>query len=133
MSSFTSELMVSPMMDGKFWKLLRPFSYRIGSRYSNQIIKVPIGTLTDFASIPPIFWFLPSWAKFSKASVLHDLLYREQKIMGEAISRKEADDIFLEAMLIDFSCHKVGGFVAYLEYTAVRVFALKAWRNYEQG
>ncbi len=119
------------MPDGEFWKVLRSFTYRIGSRYSNQYIKVRAGELTDFASIPK--WlrpFLPSWAKYNKSSVLHDQMYREQKIMGEPISRKMADDTWLGAMLIEFRIHKLGGFIAYLEYTVIRIVGWKAWNNY---
>jgi hypothetical protein len=133
MSSFTSDLRVAPTNDGKFWIVTRPFSYRIGSKYSNQVIRVRSGTLTDFASIPKIIrLFLPEWAKFNKAPVIHDVLYREQMIMGESISRKQADDVFLEAMLISFESHRIGGFIAYLEYIGVRLFARRAWINYKR-
>lgn len=47
--------------------------------------------------------------------------------MGEPITRKKADDVFLEAMLIDFRHHKSGKFIAYLEYWGVRRFAWLAW------
>jgi hypothetical protein len=125
--------MVTPTNDGKFWIVTRPFTYRIGSKFSNQIIRVKRGTLTDFASIPKLIrLFMPEWAKFNKAPVLHDVLYREQMIMSESISRKRADDVFLEAMLISFSPHKIGGFIAYLEYIGVRLFARRAWENYKR-
>ena len=130
MSSFTSELWVSPLPDGRRWKLLRSFSYHVGSRNSRQVIKVPKGRETDFASIPKIFLpLLPFWAKYSKPSPIHDELYRVKAIMGKPITRKKADRVFLEAMLTDFKSHKQGKAVAYLEYWAVRLFGWLSWHK----
>jgi len=118
------------MPDGKNWELTRAFTYRIGSQYSNQYIRVPQGFVTDFASIPKLLTLLlPDWAKFNKSPVLHDYLYRTKKIMGESITRKQADDIFLEAMMVAWNDLPERFFVANLEYWAVRVFAFLAWRN----
>lgn len=115
------------MPDGKHWRLERPFIYRLGSRYSRTYIKVPRHFITDFATIPKFLWFLPCWAKFNKAPILHDYLYRTKHIMAEKITRKQADDVFLEAILIDFRLHGIlGKVMAYLEYTAVRIFGV--WR-----
>ena len=131
MSSFTSPLIVSPMPDGKYFKLMRRFTYRIGKRYSRQMISVPAGFPTDFASIPKfLLWLLPWWAKINKPSIIHDWLYLVKKIMGKPITRKQADDTWLEAMLLDFRLHRSGKFVAYLCYYAVRAFAWLAWRQH---
>jgi len=91
---------------------------------------VPRYFLTDWASIPKLLTlFLPDWAKFNKSPVLHDWLYSTKMIMGEAITRKQADDIFLEAMMICWQDFPKRNIVAYLEYYAVRIFAFLAWRN----
>lgn len=128
MSSFTSPLTVSLLPDGRRWKLARSFTYRIGSVYSRRFIHVARGFVTDFASIPKfLFWLLPWWAKFNKPSVLHDWLYMVKVIMGEPITREEADDTWLEAMYIDFRHHVSGRVVALIEYWAVRVFGGFAW------
>lgn len=130
MSSFSSPLIVSPMPDGKYWKIIRRFTYRIGKRYSRRMISVRAGFPTDFASVPRIIWWLlPWWAKYNKASVLHDWLYLTKQIMKKPITRKEADQVWLEAMLIDFRNHKHGKFVAYLEYFAVRAFGFQSWKK----
>ena len=129
MSSFTSPLIVSPMTDGKRWKIMRPFTYHIGSQHSRYYIKVPQGFYMDFASIPKFLFFLPYWAKYNKAPVLHDYLYQTKKIRGENIGRKQADDIFLEAMLTEWRHRKLRGLLAWLEYLAVRLFGWLAWRN----
>ena len=91
---------------------------------------MPREFVTDWASIPKfIFWLLLYWAKFNKASVLHDWLYETRQIMGDWITRKEADNVWLEAMLIDFRQHRFGKLVALLEYKAVRLFAFLAWKK----
>lgn len=128
MSSFTTPLIVSPMSNGHDWKLLSPFTYHIGTKFSREYIKIPRGFITDFASIPRFFWFLPDWATYNKGPIPHDFLYKYKKLNGKPITRKRADDIFLEAMLVDFRNHKCGKIVAYIEYYAVRLFAWFAWR-----
>ena len=125
MSSFTTDIAVW-LKDGRRWCLVFPFTYHQGSKRSNRVIKVPAGFDTDFASIPKFLWFLPYWAKFSKASVLHDYLYRTQDR-----SRKEADLIFLEAMLVAWRKHKLGNILAQIEYQAVRIFGWAAWKGKE--
>ena len=129
MSSFTTPLIVSPMPNGKDWKLIRKFRYHIGSQFSRHIISVPKDFVTDFASIPRIFWFLPDWATYNKSAPLHDWLYAVKHIMGKPITRKEADKIFYKAMLTSFRHHKSGKLVAYLEYYAVRIFGWVAWHS----
>jgi len=123
MSSFTTDVAVW-LNGGKRWSLVFPFTYHIGSKRSNKIISVPIGFTTDFASIPKFLWFLPYWAKFSKASVLHDWSYQKQDR-----TRKEADDIFLEAMLVSWHNHRRGKLLAHIEYWAVRLFGWVAWER----
>ena len=119
MSSFTSALIVSPMPDGRRWKLFKSFKYRVGSRYSKNAIIVPAGFVTDFASIPWIFWsWLPSWGKHGKAAVIHDRLYQTHEV-----SRGMADLIFYEAMLVS----KTKKWKAKLMYFAVRIFG---WSSY---
>ncbi len=133
MSSFTTPLIVSPQPNGRDWKLFRSFTYHIGTKYSQEYIRVPAGFITDFATIPKLFlWWLPYWAKYNKAAPLHDQLYEIGEIMGRSITRKEADDIFYEAMFVDFRHHKFGKVVAFLEYIVVRLFAFWAWKHHNK-
>lgn len=127
MSSFTTPLVVSPMPDGRRWRLVFPFRYHVGSRYSCEVIAIPANFLTDFASIPRFLWFLPLWAKYSKSPVVHDWLYQSKKITGKPITRKRADEIFMEAMFIDWRDHKSRLVLAWVEYYAVRIFGWMAW------
>ncbi len=121
MSSFTTPLVVSPMPDGRKWRLVKPFVYHVGSEHSRDIIKVKAGFITDFASIPWIFWsWLPSWGKYGKAAVLHDHCYQTQ-----CKTRKEADDIFLEAMIVSGTKK----WKAKLMHKGVRWFGWLAYRR----
>ena len=125
MSSFMSPLVVSPLPDGKNWELQRSFSYHVDSRYSTVKVTVPRYFITDFASIPKFLWWLPYWAKFNKAAVLHDYLYTTRF----RPTRREADRIFYEAMLISFQSFPLGKLIARLEYTAVRLAGGLAWHR----
>ncbi|MDD5353264.1 MAG: DUF1353 domain-containing protein [Candidatus Omnitrophica bacterium] len=129
MSSFTSELIVKPCVNGKDWILKRPFTYHVKSKFSRTYISVPKGFITDFASIPSIFFFLPKWAKFNKCPVLHDYLYQQGTIQDKDITRKQADDIFYEAMLVEFRDKRFGKLIANLEYYTVRLVAGFAWHK----
>ncbi len=130
MSSFTTPLILSPQPNGRDWKLFRSFTYHIGTKYSREKIMVPAGFITDFATIPKLFlWWLPYWAKYNKAPVIHDQLYKTKQIMGKPITQKRADDIFLEAMLVEWRHHKSRHLVAYLEYVVVRLFGGLYWNK----
>jgi len=129
MSAFTTPLIVSPCSNGRDWLLKKSFTYHIGSKFSRHYVRVPKGFKTDFASVPRIFFFLPDWATYSKAPVLHDWLFRSKQITGKPITRKRADDIFLEAMLVDWRNHRSRYFVAHMEYWAVRIAGWLAWRG----
>ena len=150
MSSFTSELWVTPLRGMRNWKLLRRFTYHIGSKHSRHYISVPKGFITDFASVPkltsPLFTLIGlglyllgfdtlgviilliicalswfrEWGKHGKAAVIHDRLYQTHEV-----TRRMADLIFYEAMLI-------GGtkkWKAKLMYFGVRIFGFLAWRK----
>jgi len=130
MSSFTTPLIVTPMPDGRRWKLHRSFEYHVDSRCSNYIIRVPAGFITDFASVPWLFWMvIPSWGKYGKAAVIHDYLYQHHQLHyiteGITITRKEADSIFYGAMLVSGT----KSWKAQLMYLAVRWFGFFAWKN----
>jgi len=63
--------------------------------------EVPSGFLTDYASIPSIFWNIPGFdpegpAKFP--AVLHDYLYSIRGFGPYFKSRPKCDALFLEAM-----------------------------------
>ena len=119
MSSFTSALIVTPIQDGRRWKLVKSFSYHVGSQHSRFVIKVPRGFVTDFASVPQFLWgWLPSWGKYGKAAILHDYIYQTH-----LTERSIADSIFYEAMLISGTRL----LRAKLMYYGVRLFGWLVW------
>ena len=121
MSRFTEVLVVSPLADGRTWVTRREFGYDIGEEGSGNSIDVPVGFMTDFASVPRALWMiLPRWGKYGNAAVIHDYCYWKQ-----SGSRKESDRIFHEAMEV----LKVGTFTISLMYYAVRLFGCWAWQG----
>lgn len=110
MSSFTTDLILCPLPDGRRFELREEFDYEVGALGSGRIIRVPKGFVTDFASIPQLFWnILPPWGVYGKACIVHDYLYQGGVIMeayptlpGVVIhrdpTREEADNILREAM-----------------------------------
>lgn len=97
MSSFTDRLIVEKVSARK-WKLHTPFSYHVGSEQSEEIITVPKGHETDFASVPRAFWWLfPPDGKWTAAAIIHDYLCDTKGLDG-IYSSEEAHKIFLEAM-----------------------------------
>lgn len=92
----------------------------------NRIFIVPKGFKTDFASIPRIFWaIITPLGKHTLPAVLHDFLYTEGYKMG--ISRKEADKIFYNAMIVSF----VNRFTANIMWACVRLFAKNHYKDKE--
>ena len=120
MSSFTKPLIVK-YLDGHWWELVEGFEYQD----EDNIIKVPQGFLTDFASIPRIFWSIvgsPS-GKYGKAAVIHDWLYATH-----TTTRRKADKIFREAMKV----LKVKWWKRRLIWIAIRAFGRKAWNKHKK-
>lgn len=124
MSRFTQPLLVSPMDDGNTWVLMRDFGYEVGVEASADVIDVPIGFMTDFASVPWFLqWWLPKWGKYGNAAVIHDWLYWSQ-----SRTKKASDLILLEAMTV----MEVGIIRKHVIFYGVRACGCWAWyRNKE--
>lgn len=119
MSSFTSDLLVTPSPDGVTWRLEQPLTYHVGAPRSDTVVTVPTGFVTDFATVPRVFWWLiPRWGKHGNAAVLHDFLYH-----SKLYTRATSDAIFLEALEV----LGVSWFTRSVMYVAVRVFGGWAW------
>jgi len=84
---------LKPFADNREWVLMRDLNYRIGD--SALVVVVPKGFVTDFASIPEVFWSadLSPNGKYSKAAIVHDYLYWTQ-----GCTREQADNILDIAM-----------------------------------
>lgn len=93
------------------WQVISPLVY---TSDDGDIYIVPAGMITDLASIPKLLRPAIDRNGLSRpAAVLHDYLY----LIG-SLSRKQADELFLEALL---SCG-VSSFVAKGMYWSVRAF-----------
>ena len=107
--------------DGLVWKLHEPLVYLTKA---GRTIIVPVGFVTDLASIPRGLWnLLPKSGAYNEAGVVHDYLYR---ING--VTRKEADEVFLQAM----EELGVGRVRRTLMWSAVRMFAGRKWKQYRE-
>jgi len=109
MESFTAPLDIrydaqaSKILGADHWRVITPFRYYLGEKYSEQWVTVPAGYLTDGASVPQLLWnLIPPWGSYGQAAVLHDLLceYLVIVVAGELVSitRKRCDEIFYESM-----------------------------------
>jgi hypothetical protein len=112
--------------NGRWITLSREYEVGVGPHH----IIVPAGTMTDFASIPRLFWRLcPPWGLYSRAAIVHDYLYTEHaykcpdtgRLIG--VDRRAADRIFLKLMLYS----GVAPLLAKCLYAAVRLFGARAW------
>lgn len=122
-------------IDGGAWKLVRPFGYCANDATE---IRVPAGFVTDFASIPRVFWNLfPPTGRYGKAAVIHDWLYSHRVVDdmitpallqhgSRCVDRAEADRMFREAMRV----LGVSAPTVWTLYTGVRLGGWKPWRAY---
>jgi len=133
MSSFLTPLVVSPMPDGRRWKLFYPFTFVWRSGGLNIRIDVPKGFVTDFASSPFFVWtFIPPWGRYGKSAIIHDFLYQNKLTQPRNIwerifsrERKDADRIFLDGMRV----LGVPKWKRKLMYWGVRASGWLAWRR----
>ncbi len=125
MSSFTKPLIVKEVMGSEnTWELFSEFEYHVGEEGSKDIILVPAGFKTDFASIPRLFWnILHPAGPHRGAAVIHDYLYNQRHVHKR--TRKECDKIFLEAM----EALGVSWIKRHTMYRAVRSFGWAAWNK----
>jgi hypothetical protein len=127
MSAFADPLAVQILdgeRDGRVTaQLLQGFSYRPSGRPGAEVIQVPAGFVTDFASVPWGFWNLePPLGDGARAAVVHDYLYATRGLEGR-YSRAQADGIFREALkALGVPAWKRG-----LLWAAVRVGGAGGW------
>ena len=114
MVHFNKFVLLRPVQGGKGkWVVEEPLVYISdgGSYYT-----VPLGFVTDLASIPRILWSVwPPFGRYSSAATLHDYLCEV-----DWVSRYAGDRVFLEAMKYS----NVPVFKRWCIYLAVRMYAL---------
>lgn len=127
MSSFTKPLTTTYIKKG-FRKVARAFEYHVGSKNSEEVIRIPKGFITDFASVPwPASMLFPKDGDHNQAAVLHDWLYSMLGILPDrTYIRIDCDKIFLEAMVV----LGVNKFKRRVMYRAVRLGGGFGWRKH---
>ena len=119
-NSFLTPLVVEVMPSGKRFRLYNTFTYRWGSKN----IIIPVGFVTDFASIPRVFrWLIEKLGRHNKAAVVHDALYQNVAPGCYNFTRKMVDQCFLAGMA-DLGVVK---WKRTLMYWAVRLFGWASW------
>jgi hypothetical protein len=82
-----------PFSDGRNWIVKEPIAYIVG--VSKESVTVPVGFVTDMASIPPALQsIIQQNGPYLLPAVVHDYLYWKQ-----ACSRAQADGILRLAMI----------------------------------
>lgn len=119
-------------LDGETWRVLAPFEYHLSDQYGEEFVRIPVGFVTDFASVPRVLWnVLPPTGGYGKAAVIHDWLYQYRSIMRTGflprlVERAEADTILKDAM----SVLGVRWWTRWTIYSGVRLGGWKAWNAY---
>lgn len=73
-------------VDAVRWRLQAPLTYRAAT----DTFSVPVGFITDFASVPrPLIWLIPRYGAYTRAAILHDYLCEVAPV-----GRSDADGIF---------------------------------------
>lgn len=116
---FLTDLNVKTVDDG-FSKLRSPLQFY--SRSLKRVIEVPIGFVTDGASVPrlPIVFLLVG-GKAKRAAAVHDFLYQTHGTR----SRRQADLVFYEGMKVD----GVSMWARELMYAGVRIGGFSSWAD----
>lgn len=128
MSRFLTPLEVTQIEDvgaqGRgTWQLLPPLIYE--SELLNDILIVPTGYITDFASIPRLpfaFWLVGGRANI--AATLHDWLYTPDAQGNHPVSERAMADAILKESAIAQGCPV---WVAYTLYAGVRIGGWSHW------
>jgi hypothetical protein len=107
MAQFTEAVTVVNRLAGRVhdWELCEPMSYRLVDRSDAEVVNVPPGFVTDFASVPrPVWFWIAPWGRHGRAAIVHDFLYRNGSVTDVAARqmrrppKSEADRIFRDAM-----------------------------------
>lgn len=140
MATFTTPLDLR-YMDGRKWEVRAPFEFHLDHLGSNERVVIPVGFITDFASIPRALWrVLPPTGQYGKAAVIHDWLYQyrivtvlwpqvDKAVGARLVERAEADHILLEGM----QALEVGWLTRSTIYSGVRAGGWHSWNKYRSA
>jgi hypothetical protein len=89
-------------VDARHWKVIVPFECDLELDGRQAKISVAAGFVTDFATIPRIFWSIaPPEDAYSEAACVHDYLYACSGVLpgiSPSLSREECDQVLLVGM-----------------------------------
>lgn len=128
MSTFTNDIPTFEPVgnNGKQWKVISGFRYYLNDNKSGSFVDILPGFVTDFASVPRIFWpIIQPYGKHGKAAIVHDYLYRYKKIGSYKIEKSDADKIFYNAMKV----LGVSKWKCVIMYLAVKFFGQSSWNK----
>ena len=133
---FTTLRVKKVSSDPPTWRLLSDLIYQGVTRvYKLEVpieVRVPAGFTTDFASVPRLpVAFLLTGDTAQRAATVHDFLYefgRPCTHSALVLTRKQADDLFLQAM----TDSGIPRWRRNMMYYAVRAFGGGAWRRYRE-
>ena len=91
-------------LNSDYWRVTQAFRYYFDDPSENTYVEIPVGYLTDGASVPRFFWdLLPPLGSYGQAAVLHDFLcenlYQIKNGEKTPITRTQADDALKDAMV----------------------------------
>jgi len=149
MAQFTEDVTVVNRLAGRVfvWELCEPVSYRLVDTPDSEVVNVPPGFATDFASVPRVFWAIISpWGRHGRAAIVHDFLYQLGGVtdVGARSMRRppkrEADRIFRQAMAVldrvilgraRFPAFRIwlAGWRRWTMWAAVAVFGFAAYKR----
>lgn len=123
LARFTDPIRAEFSNDGRSLTLLQGFFYYRKGAQENRV-EVPVGFISDGFSNFGLHFIVKRYGRGLKCAILHDYLC-EQAHAGK-ISRKECDEIFLEAMR---ETRSFSPFKARVIYLGVRIYA--KWKGYK--
>lgn len=99
---------LSELLGKDHWITPENYCYFLGQKYSHCWVLIPAGYGSDGATVPYLAqWLFPVWGKFGGAVLLHDRLCAtgyymtldaQDNVVRVALTRKEVDEIFFEAL-----------------------------------
>lgn len=99
----------SAILGDDYWRVEKAFRFYLDAKFSDRWVDIPLGFLTDGASIPRFLWnIIPPWGIYGQAAVVHDRLCETLEItevingvqQQTKITRKECDAVLVEAMRV---------------------------------
>lgn len=97
-------IIAAETLDKDYWLVTKAFTYYVDYNTKKLRVDVPLGFLTDGASVPKLFWnIIPPWGRYGQAAIVHDWLCENLYFLDEndqkvPITRKECDLTLYEAM-----------------------------------